>query len=239
MLLFTLLLCVLSCAAGVPPGSYEVAWVVDVTHADLPNATITLSAEAVPVHGQQQQQQGEAEACEATNSAAAGAGTSSSAAGPAGAAADTQANQHANQHNKVEVQQRWQPELQRLQQQCRMQRATWGVVSGGVLRVSDYSTVQLRFASTDNTYKQNVRWALVELIPVNSTAELQQQQQQQVAAQRNRVWQPARQAGRQGSSSVGVGRGGYNDQHNNGGAAGEAVRGVLGWLERMFGQRFE
>jgi hypothetical protein len=238
MLLFTLLLCVLSRAAGVPPGSYEVAWVVDVTHAGLPNATITLSAEAVPVHGQQQQQQqGDAEDSKATAAAAAaaaGPGTCSSAA--ASAAEDTQADQREKRLSKVEVQQRWQPELQRLQQQCRMQRATWGVVSGGVLQVSDYSTVQLRFASTDNTYKQNVRWAMAELIPVDSTAELQQQQ---VAAQCNRVWQPARQAGKQGRSSIGVGGGVYNQQQDVGGAAGDAVRGVLGWLERMFGQRFE
>uniref|UniRef100_A0A383VJN0 Uncharacterized protein n=1 Tax=Tetradesmus obliquus TaxID=3088 RepID=A0A383VJN0_TETOB len=212
---------------GVPPGCYEVAWVADVTNSYLDNVAITLSAEAVPVHAKQQQQQ------QADEAAAAGASSAaSSSAAAAAAAASEAAGAEGNQRNKVEVQQRWDPDLRRLQQLCRGQGTAWGVVSGGVLHVTDYSTVQLGFSATDNTYKQNMRWAMVELIPVDP--QQQQQQQQQAAAQRNRVWQqPARQACRMQGERRGAAAGSSGAaQHGYG-------QGLMSWLESMFGRRFE
>jgi hypothetical protein len=227
-------------AIGVPPGTYEVAWVVDVTNSYLDNVTVTLSAEAVPLHAkQQQQQQQQGTAAEAAAviaaglSAAAGAASSSAVTGAAATAVDEVAGAAASLHNKVEVQQCWEPDLRRLQLLCRSRGSDWGIVSGGLLHLTDYSTVQLRFSATDNTYKQNMRWAMAELIPVKP--QQQQQQRQGAAAQHNRVWHPPARQGhrlqRDGTSGAACGDGVAADSRY--------AQGIMGWLERMFGPRFE
>lgn len=56
-------------------------------------------------------------------------------------------------------------QIQQLQQQCHEQNSSWGVISGGVIQVPDFSTVAMRFWSTDDTRKCKMQWAYVELKP--------------------------------------------------------------------------
>lgn len=69
--------------------------------------------------------------------------------------------------------------IQELKQLCQQQRSRWGVLSGGILQVSAYSTVHLRFWSHQTSLKTNMSWAYVELRPLESS----QQQQQQLGSQ--------------------------------------------------------
>lgn len=77
--------------------------------------------------------------------------------------------------------------LEQLKQQCRLQAARWGIISGGVLQVSQYSTVHLRFWSHENTYKKGIRWACVQLRPLDSSPQQEHGESQQSVT---RVWSP-------------------------------------------------
>jgi hypothetical protein len=91
--------------------------------------------------------------------------------------------------------------VQLLQQQCRKQRTTWAVMSGGLLHVSNsssgVSTVRLSFHSTEVGLNGNLRWAMAQLIPVDL-----QLQQFSSATLSNRPWQPL--AGQQGIGAAGA-----------------------------------
>lgn len=195
-------------------------WVVDVTDARLDSSTtINMSAEAHATHRSHQ----------ATEAAAAGAvvepvpanavnsedGASSSSGNHSSAGASAAAPAESN---KVAVQMRPQ-DVERLAGQCRRQLGSgrWGVLSGGLLHVTNLSTVQLRFWSTDSTLKMRVRWAFAELIPVKSEG--------QQRPQSTRVWRPAGAHTAAASAAPGAGGGG------NG-----TPTGLMSWLSNLFGQ---
>lgn len=135
--------------AGVPPGDYEVCWVVNATDGTFSrNTKFSVSAEAVAAHP-----------AALANTGNSGTSSSSNA-------------QDSEQPNSVTVQYTG-AVINELWEKCTRQSAKWGVISGGILHVDKFSTVKLRFWSHDNTYKQNMYWAYVDLKPL-SRSQLQQ-----------------------------------------------------------------
>jgi hypothetical protein len=183
--------CVLCRPAGVLPGCYEVVWVVDVRkpgRAAWRELTFTLSAEALPAANAKEQQQERWAPVGGTPSAAAAAGKTADAESKDD---DTIVNFQMRQYGQADV--------QLLQQQCRKQRTTWAVMSGGLLHVSSSSsgasTVRLSFHSTEVGLNGNIFWAMARLIPVDMP-------QFDSATVCNRVWHPL--AGQQGIGAAGA-----------------------------------
>jgi hypothetical protein len=117
-------------------------------------------------------------------------------AAAAAAAAEGTADAESTEIDDISVnsqmRQYGQADVQQLQKQCRKQRTTWAVMSGGLLHVSSsnsaVSTVKLDFHSTDLSCNGNIRWAVAQLIPVDL-------QRWDCATPGNREWQPPRQQG--------------------------------------------
>jgi len=138
------------------PGTYQVAWCMDLTRVQLVRDTVKLFAGVEPSSSSSSlgADSGSGKARGATSTSATGSSSSTGSSRPRPSTSEV-----VYQGQQMQV----------LEQRAVYQGQVWGWVCGGQVTVREEeapATVQVRFYSHTSTWKAGMRWAFAQLLPI-------------------------------------------------------------------------